>query len=62
MPFERARTLLVLGEVRRRAKQKRPARETLAASLASFEELGAEIWASESAVGARTDRGARARE
>ena len=45
MPFERARTLLVLGEVRRRAKQKRPARETLAASLASFEELGAEIWA-----------------
>ena len=45
MPFERARTLLVLGEVRRRAKQKRAARETLAASLASFEELGAQIWA-----------------
>ena len=45
MPFERARTLLVLGEVRRRAKQKRAARETLAAALASFEELGAEIWA-----------------
>ena len=45
MPFERARTLLVLGEVRRRAKQKRAARETLAAALSSFEELGAEIWA-----------------
>ena len=45
MPFERARTLLVFGEVRRRAKQKRAAREVLEAALAAFEELGAELWA-----------------
>jgi DNA-binding CsgD family transcriptional regulator len=45
MPFERARTLLVLGEVRRRARQKRSAREALAASLAVFDDLGAEVWA-----------------
>jgi DNA-binding CsgD family transcriptional regulator len=45
MPFEQSRTLLVLGEVQRRAKQKRAAREKLEASLASFEALGAGIWA-----------------
>jgi len=45
MPFGRARTLLALGEVLRRAKQKRAARESLQASVASFEELGAELWA-----------------
>jgi tetratricopeptide (TPR) repeat protein len=44
MPFERARSLLVLGEVRRRAKQKRAAREALEAALVSFGELGAELW------------------
>ncbi|MGH6914868.1 MAG: LuxR C-terminal-related transcriptional regulator [Geminicoccales bacterium] len=45
LPFERARTLLALGEVRRRAKQKRAAREALGAALATFEELGAPLWA-----------------
>jgi DNA-binding CsgD family transcriptional regulator len=45
LPIERARTLLVLGEVRRRAKQKRLAREALDAALASFEAIGARIWA-----------------
>jgi ATP/maltotriose-dependent transcriptional regulator MalT len=44
-PFERARTLLVLGLTQRRAKQKRPARESLEAALAIFEELGARLWA-----------------
>jgi DNA-binding CsgD family transcriptional regulator len=44
-PFERARTLLALGRVRRRARQKRPAREALQAALAAFEELGAVLWA-----------------
>ena len=44
-PFERARTLLVLGLTQRRAKQKRPARESLEAALAVFEELGARLWA-----------------
>lgn len=45
MPFERGRTLLVLGTIRRRAKQKRPAREALEDALAIFERLGAPLWA-----------------
>ncbi len=45
MPFEHARTLLVLGATRRRAKMKRPAREALEHALAIFEELGARLWA-----------------
>jgi len=44
MPFERARTLLTLGRVARRAKSKRVAREALDEALALFEELGASIW------------------
>jgi DNA-binding CsgD family transcriptional regulator len=45
MPFERARTLLALGSVRRRARQRRAARDSLEAALAVFEELGAPLWA-----------------
>ncbi|MDX6512246.1 MAG: hypothetical protein QOE36_1750, partial [Gaiellaceae bacterium] len=45
MPFERARTLLALGRVARRLKQKRKARETFEAALLVFEELGAALWA-----------------
>ena len=44
-PFERGRTLLALGAVERRAKQKRAAREAFEAALAIFEELGARLWA-----------------
>jgi len=44
-PFELARTLLVLGEVKRRMKKKRPARETLERALEIFGELGAPLWA-----------------
>jgi DNA-binding CsgD family transcriptional regulator len=44
-PFERARTLLALGAVRRRAKQKRAAREALDEAVAAFDELGARVWA-----------------
>jgi DNA-binding CsgD family transcriptional regulator len=43
-PFERARTLLTLGEVRRRGKQKRAARQALEQALALFDELGAHLW------------------
>ena len=42
--FERARALLALGAVRRRAQQRRAARETLTLALAAFEELGAAPW------------------
>ena len=45
MPFEEARTLLALGVTRRRARMKRPARETLERALAGFEQLGARLWA-----------------
>lgn len=44
-PFGRARALLALGIVRRRARQKRAAREAIEAALAGFEELGAAGWA-----------------
>jgi DNA-binding CsgD family transcriptional regulator len=44
-PFERARSLLALGSAQRRAKRKRAARETLGEALATFEHLGATIWA-----------------
>jgi DNA-binding CsgD family transcriptional regulator len=44
-PFERARTLLALGERRRRARRVRDAREPLAAALETFESLGAARWA-----------------
>jgi DNA-binding CsgD family transcriptional regulator len=43
--FERARTLLVYGQILRRLKQKRLARESLEEALTLFGELGAELWA-----------------
>jgi DNA-binding CsgD family transcriptional regulator len=44
MPFELARTLLVAGQVRRRLKQKRQARELLARAAELFDNLGARQW------------------
>jgi DNA-binding CsgD family transcriptional regulator len=43
-PYGKARALLALGVVRRRARQKRPAREAIRAALAGFEQLGAATW------------------
>jgi DNA-binding CsgD family transcriptional regulator len=43
--FGRARTLLALGVVRRRARQKRSAREAIETALAAFEAAGAASWA-----------------
>ena len=45
VPFERARALLVRGQIARRRKQKKAARESLDAALALFEQTGAEQWA-----------------
>jgi DNA-binding CsgD family transcriptional regulator len=42
--FGRARALLALGVVRRRERQKRAAREAIAAALDGFEQLGAVTW------------------
>jgi DNA-binding CsgD family transcriptional regulator len=44
-PFERARTLLCLGSLRRKNKQKRAARNALEQARAIFEDLGAPLWA-----------------
>jgi DNA-binding NarL/FixJ family response regulator len=44
VPFDRARTLLALGSVRRRAGRKRQARDALEAARGAFAELGAMIW------------------
>lgn len=43
-PFGRARALLGLGTVRRRARMKRAARDAISAGLSSFEQLGAATW------------------
>ena len=43
-PLEEARTLLALGSARRRAKERRAARETLQRAGASFEAVGARLW------------------
>jgi len=45
LPLERARTLLCLGVIRRRADQKRAAREALEQAVAIFEESAARPWA-----------------
>jgi DNA-binding CsgD family transcriptional regulator len=45
MPLERARTLLVQGQLQRRSGERRAARATLAESLALFERCGARLWA-----------------
>ena len=44
-PFERGRTMLVLGTVERRRKRKREAREALEQATTTFDRLGARLWA-----------------
>jgi DNA-binding CsgD family transcriptional regulator len=44
-PVERGRTMLTLGAVQRRLKQRRSARETLGAAIALFEGAHAALWA-----------------
>jgi len=43
-PFGRARALLALGIVRRRARQKRASRDAIRAALSGFEQLEAATW------------------
>jgi DNA-binding CsgD family transcriptional regulator len=59
MPFERARTELLLGKRRRRSGRRTAARAPLASALETFERLGAVPWAERAqaelrATGART--------
>ena len=58
-PFGEARALLALGIVRRRARQKRAAREAMELALEGFDAIGASGWAAETRaelgrVGGRT--------
>jgi DNA-binding CsgD family transcriptional regulator/tetratricopeptide (TPR) repeat protein len=45
MPFERTRTLMLLGQLQRRGRLRGAASTTLAEALAVFEELGTALWA-----------------
>ncbi|MGB3332123.1 MAG: AAA family ATPase [Mycobacterium sp.] len=45
MPFEAARTQLLLGQVQRRRRRKQDAQASLSTALATFERLGAPLWA-----------------
>ena len=44
LPLDRGRTLLALGGVQRRLKQRRAARETLTEAIATFDTIGAALW------------------
>jgi DNA-binding CsgD family transcriptional regulator len=61
-PFGRARAVLALGVVRRRAHQKRAAREDIEAAIDAFETIGAAGWAAKARselarIGGRRSRG-----
>ncbi len=56
LTFEAARSRLVLGQIHRRAKRKRVAREHLEGARDAFDRLGAVLWADRAAIGARPDR------
>jgi DNA-binding NarL/FixJ family response regulator len=45
MPFERARTQLLLGQLQRRQRQKESARLTLHQALEAFQAMGTPLWA-----------------
>ena len=45
MPFERARTQLLLGQLQRRQRQKELSRATLREALHAFEAMGTPLWA-----------------
>ncbi len=44
LPLDRGRTLLALGGVRRRLKQRRAARDTLTEAIATFDAIDATLW------------------
>jgi ATP/maltotriose-dependent transcriptional regulator MalT len=50
MPFERARTQLLLGQIQRRARHKEVAAVSVREALATFEELGTPLWAERARV------------
>jgi ATP/maltotriose-dependent transcriptional regulator MalT len=60
MPFERARTQLLLGQLQRRQRRRESATTTLREALGAFERMGIRLWADRArAELARTDVGQR---
>ena len=62
MPFERARTQLLLGQLQRRRRKKEPAAAALGEALRVFDQLGSAVWAARARaelarVGAGTSAG-----
>jgi DNA-binding CsgD family transcriptional regulator len=49
-PFEKARTLLALGELLRRDRRRAEAREHLAQAVAAFDRVGARLWCDRAAA------------
>jgi DNA-binding CsgD family transcriptional regulator len=47
MPIEHARTLLALGRLQRRVRERRAAKRTLEQALAIFDEVGSPLWAAQ---------------
>jgi DNA-binding CsgD family transcriptional regulator len=50
MPYEHARTLLAWGEIARRARRRREARDALERAREIFDEVGAKLWAARAAA------------
>jgi hypothetical protein len=62
MPFERARTLLLLGQLQRRLRRQDRAATILAAALDEFQRLGTPLWTERAREQlARTNTGPRGR-
>ena len=56
MPFEQARTQLLLGQLQRRQRQKQSAAASLGEALSAFKTMGAPLWAERARAGlARTN-------
>jgi DNA-binding NarL/FixJ family response regulator len=55
MPFEQARTQLLVGQLQRRQRQRHAATATLRAAQHTFQQLGATLWAER--AGAELTRG-----
>ncbi|ORB65275.1 hypothetical protein BST47_13390 [Mycolicibacterium tusciae] len=45
MPFEEARTQLIVGQIQRRRRRKQAAQASVEAALCTFEQIGAPLWA-----------------
>lgn len=45
MPFDRARSLLLVGQLLRRRRQKKASASAIGEALTSFEEMGSSVWA-----------------